>query len=107
DDVESVRATPADMLADLGFEVTEAASGGAALQLLRSGLAPDLLVTDHLMPGMTGTELARTVQSDRPETRILIISGYAEAVGVDADLARLNKPFRRDELEASVSDLLR
>ncbi|MFT4935530.1 MAG: signal transduction histidine kinase, partial [Pseudoalteromonas distincta] len=74
DDEELVRMTTADMLTDLGFEVIEANSGEEALRLLEEGLRPNLLVTDHLMPGVTGAELARKVQADWPGLPILIVS---------------------------------
>ena len=69
----------------------------------RAGI--DLLVTDHLMPGMTGTELARLVRSRQPATRTLVISGYADVDGVAPDLPRLTKPFRKDDLSAKLNEL--
>jgi PAS domain S-box-containing protein len=105
DDEDLVRMATADMLMDLGYEVIEAASGPEALHLIENGLAPDLVVTDHLMPGMSGADLARQVQSRSPEVPVLIISGYAEAEGLPADLARLTKPFRNAELAAKLADL--
>jgi PAS domain S-box-containing protein len=105
DDEELVRMSTADMLADLGFAVIEAGSAEEALRLLESGASADLLVTDHLMPGLNGTELARIVQSSRPELRILIVSGYAETEGVDPDLPRLTKPFRSADLAAKLSEM--
>jgi YesN/AraC family two-component response regulator len=65
----------------------------------------DVLVTDHLMPGMNGTDLARAVQSARPDVRVLLVSGYAENEGLDADLPRLTKPFRKDELASGLAHL--
>jgi PAS domain S-box-containing protein len=103
DDEELVRATTSYMLADLGYHVIEAASGEEALSLVEAGQTLDVLVTDHLMPGITGTELARLVKSMRPGVGILLISGYAEREGLDPDIPRLNKPFRKDELAASLS----
>lgn len=103
DDEELVRATTSYMLADLGYHVIEAASGEEALSLVEAGQTLDVLVTDHLMPGITGTELARLVKSMRPGIGILLISGYAEREGLDPDIPRLNKPFRKDELAASLS----
>lgn len=103
DDEELVRATTSYMLADLGYHVIEAASGEEALRLIEAGQPFDVLVTDHLMPGITGTELARVVKSLRPGIGILLISGYAEREGLDPDTPRLNKPFRKDELAASLS----
>ena len=105
DDEEFVRISTASMLSDLGFDVFEASSGEEALTILRGGQLVDLLVTDHLMPGMTGTELACIVRAERPEVQILIISGYAERQGLDPDVARLSKPFRNDELALSLANM--
>lgn len=105
DDEELVRLSTADMLFDLGYEVTEAASAEEALRLLGGGLVPSLMVTDHLMPGISGAELARLVRSQRPDLPVLIVSGYAEAGGVAPDLVRLAKPFRKAELAESLSSL--
>lgn len=106
DDEELVRMSTADMLVELGFEVVEASTAEEALLLLYNGLEPSLVVTDHLMPGMSGAQLARELKSERPELPVLIISGYAEAEGIDAGIARLTKPFRNAELAESVSALV-
>jgi CheY-like chemotaxis protein len=106
DDEEIVRASTADMLADLGYDVVEAASAEQAAQLLDEGLRPDLLVTDHLMPGRNGTDLARDVQARLPETRLLIVSGYAEAEGIAPDLPRLVKPFRQADLATAIAETI-
>ena len=100
DDEDLVRSSTAAMLTDLGFSVVEAVSAEQAVDLLDGGLAPDILVTDHLMPGMNGTDLARVVQEDRPGIYALIISGYAEVEGIAPDVPRLTKPFRQDQLAA-------
>jgi signal transduction histidine kinase len=105
DDEELVRTSTAEMLRELGYRVVEAASAEEALRLIGDGFRPDLVVTDHLMPGMDGTDLARCVLSERPEVRILIISGYAETEGIAPDLPRLTKPFRSDELRDSLARL--
>jgi signal transduction histidine kinase/CheY-like chemotaxis protein len=105
DDEELVRMSTADMLSDLGYAVVEASSGEEALRLLQVGKRFDLLVTDHLMPGLSGTELAREVRATTPEIPILLVSGYAEADDVDADLPRLAKPFRKNELKLSLAQL--
>jgi PAS domain S-box-containing protein len=103
DDEELVRASTADMLIELGHEVIEADSAEAALRMIGCGLKPDLLVTDHLMPGMTGTELARRLQSEQPQLAVLIVSGYADAEGIAPDLPRLTKPFGSADLAAAVA----
>lgn len=96
----------ADMLNDLGYAVVEVSSAEAAVKLIDEGQTVDILVTDHLMPGMTGTELARQIEVRRPDLPVLLVSGYAELEGVDADLPRLTKPFRKDELAATLESLL-
>lgn len=107
DDEELVRASTGDMLRDMGNEVIEADSAEAALQRMKDGLRPSLLVTDHLMPGMTGTELAKSVRELRGDMPIIIISGYAEMEGIQSDIPRLTKPFRHADLEASICALAR
>ena len=105
DDEELVRMSTADMLDDMGYAVVGAASAEEALQLLDDGLKPDLLLTDHLMPGMNGTDLARVVKSIHPAIQILIVSGYAEGEGIDVELPRLTKPFRSVDLTTMLSQL--
>jgi CheY-like chemotaxis protein len=103
DDESLVRASTADMLTDLGYRIVEACSAAEALELVAAGLSPDLLVTDHLMPGMSGAQLAQELSARLPRLRTLIVSGYAEAEGIDAATARLSKPFRNDELARSLA----
>jgi len=98
DDEDLVRGATAQMLQDLGYQVVEANSGEGALQMIRDGLRPDYLVSDHLMPGMTGTELARTVRTIAPEVGVLIVSGYADVESLSPELAHLSKPFRQADL---------
>jgi CheY-like chemotaxis protein len=105
DDEDLVRASTADMLISLGYRVGEAASGGAALMMLHAGAKPDVLITDHLMPGMTGVELVRKVREKHPDLPALIVSGYTEAEEIAPDLPRLIKPFRRGELAEKLGGL--
>lgn len=93
------------MLIDLGYAVLEAASAEEALRLVAKGEPFDLIITDHLMPGISGTALARQVRATRPGVPVLLVSGYAEREGVDPDLPRLTKPFRKDELAVSLAQL--
>jgi len=93
------------MLTELGFTVREADSAQAALRALDEGLKPDLLITDHLMPGLTGVELARAARARLPATKILIVSGFAETEGLDPALPRLTKPFVQSELAAALAEL--
>jgi PAS domain S-box-containing protein len=105
DDEDVVRMSTADMLTELGYEVFEAPSAEEAMRLFNSGIRFDVLITDHLMAGMTGVDLARAIRDRRPDTPVLIVSGYAEAEGVAPDLPRLTKPFRLPELAASIAQL--
>lgn len=105
EDEELVRLSTADMLSDLGFCVIEVSTAEEALDVVGNGVRLDLIVTDHLMPGMTGTELARLVRDQCPDLPVLIVSGYAEVDGIAPDLPRLTKPFRKDELAATVAAL--
>jgi PAS domain S-box-containing protein len=98
DDEAPVRETTRAMLEDLGYAVTEAGSAQDALRLLENGLNVDWIVTDHMMPGMTGADLARTVRQRRPHVRVLLISGYADLDDIAPDVPHLAKPFRQSEL---------
>lgn len=106
DDEDLVRMSTSDMLSDFGFQVIEVGSGEEALTLLRSGTMPDILVTDHLMPGISGTELAHEAQGMIPQLPVLVVSGYADVEGIAPDLPRLTKPFRSSELSQSINALL-
>lgn len=103
DDEPLVRASTAACLAELGYGVMEADSAEAALALMDTGLRPDVLVTDHLMPGLSGVELARRVRARQPAAAVLIVSGFAEVEDLAPDLPRLVKPFRHDDLAAALA----
>lgn len=105
DDEPLIRMSTADMLSDLGYLVTEASSGEAALEIIENGFCPDILITDHLMPGITGTELALRMREESPTTLILIISGYADVGGIAPDMPRLAKPFRESDLTGMLEEL--
>lgn len=73
---------------------------------MAEGLRPDLVVTDHLMPGLSGLDLARDLRSRHPDLPVLIVSGYAEMDGIAPGFQRLTKPFRSAELAASLAALV-
>jgi PAS domain S-box-containing protein len=104
DDDVPVRATTAEMLGDLGFAVIATGSAEEALSVL-GDRRPDYLVTDHIMPGMNGADLARAALRMHPALPVLVVSGYAELDGIPPDLPRLAKPFRVDELAACMTAL--
>jgi PAS domain S-box-containing protein len=102
DDEELVRASTAGMLADLGYRVVEADNGEAAMALVAEGLRPDLLVTDQLMPGLSGTDLAMRLRERFTELPVLIVSGYADLDSLSPAFPHLSKPFRHAELAAAL-----
>ena len=107
DDEDVVRLATAEMLEDIGYKVIQADSGAAALAILRSGQAIDLIVTDYLMPGMNGVEVIRNARNITPSALALIISGYSTiAEGPGADLPRLAKPYRQADLASRVAEIL-
>ena len=104
DDEELVRASTKEMLDDLGYGVVEATSGKEAMERLAEQ-SFDYVVTDHLMPGISGMDLARAIAERHPGTAVLIVSGYADIDEVSLDVARLSKPFRQDELAEKLREL--
>jgi CheY-like chemotaxis protein len=105
DDEACIRVSTSDMLNALGFAVREASSAESALAAIDGGLLPELLITDHLMPGMTGVQLARLVRERRPNIKTLIVSGFADVDGIDPSFPRLTKPFMQSELEVAIANL--
>ncbi|AKC87035.1 response regulator [Pseudoxanthomonas suwonensis] len=101
DDEPGVRMCTADVLTDMGYEVVEANSAEDALRTLEQGVVPALLVTDHLMPGMSGSELAREVRGRHPQAAVIVVSGYT-SVELDPGLVLLGKPFRLKDLRDCV-----
>ncbi len=92
-----------------GYSVLEAASGLDAIELGSRHRGPlDLLLTDVVMPGMSGTELAGHLGRERPDLRILYTSGYTDdaVLGAVAESPFLPKPFTPDELLRAVRDVL-
>jgi signal transduction histidine kinase len=106
DDPEVAQGTAA-MLEDLGHATTVVGSGESALQFMRADGDVDLVITDHAMPGMTGTVLARHIRRRWPDLPIVIATGYAELPADGAtELPRLMKPYRQPDLIALLASLL-
>ena len=107
DDDLLIAGSTVDLLEDLGHEVIEVHSAIEALRLLENGLAADLLITDHAMPGMTGIELVREVRRQYPQLPILLATGFAELeAGKMVDVARLPKPYTQAQLATEIARLL-
>ena len=102
DDDHLVLFNTAEMLRDLGHAVWEASSGQAALDLLAKHPA-DLVITDQVMPKMTGAQLIDRIRQDHPAMPVILATGYAEApADLDPAIVRLRKPFTQNELRALI-----
>jgi CheY-like chemotaxis protein/two-component sensor histidine kinase len=107
DDDPLIAMSTVEMLEDLGHRVIGANSGQHALDILKSDQPLDLMVTDHMMPGMTGLELAAASREVRPSLPVLLATGYAELPeGTQLDLPRLAKPYHQDQLRDQLDQLL-
>jgi len=112
EDQEGVRALARDVLKNAGYQVLEAANGSDALLVSETHAGPiHLILTDVIMPGMDGLELARRLQPLRPEAKVLFTSGYTGDVidhrGLrDPGVASLQKPFTPASLIGKVRETL-
>ena len=107
DDDPLIAMSTMEMLEDLGHKVIGANSGLHALDIIRSEQPIDLMMTDHVMPGMTGIELAAASREVRPSLPILLATGYADLPeGAQLDLPRLAKPYHQDQLRDRLDQLL-
>jgi DNA-binding NtrC family response regulator len=112
EDEEMVRALIRTILQRKGYRVIEAREGQEALKILdRLRETVALLITDTVMPGMNGLDLAREITRQRPETKVLFMSGYTDHALLDQGLlltARqfLQKPFTPDVLAGKVREML-
>jgi len=111
EDEDAVRLFGARALRNKGYTVIEARSGEQATELLRGPEPIDLLISDVVMPGMDGVTLAGLVRTERPQVRVILISGYSEdvardGIGPDAGFAFLPKPFSLAQLAGAVKRAL-
>lgn len=107
EDEEGIRNMTRTYLENLGYKVLEAGSGPQALNISREYRdAIDLLVSDILMPGMRGDELARRLHNERPAIDTIFISGYANAHELNTSAPVLEKPFAFPELGSKVREIL-
>jgi two-component system cell cycle sensor histidine kinase/response regulator CckA len=111
EDERTLRKLTRKMLTEIGLTVLEAESGFQATEIAKRTETPiDLLLTDIVMPGMSGWALAETLSSLRPEMRVLYMSGYPDGVVArhgltEAGITILHKPFTREELTRRVEDV--
>jgi len=99
DDDPQVLAPVAEMVRALGHEPVEAASGLDALRRIEEDPSISLVLTDHAMPEMTGSQFAEIVRTRRPGLRIVLMTGYAEEIPQSGTIrAVIRKPFTADML---------
>jgi signal transduction histidine kinase len=107
DDDFLVAAGTAAMLEDQGYRVLQANSAAAGLDVIRSEPAVGLVITDHAMPDMNGSQFARRVRDLRPGLPIILATGYSNLLPADdLQLPRLAKPYGVEELMRLMSSLL-
>jgi CheY-like chemotaxis protein len=108
EDDDFVRGSMVESLEALGHQVAQAADGEAGLRELKRA-RPDLMITDYLMPGITGAELVQRARLDFPGLPMIIATGYADMKAIEqviGDDTVLRKPFQLSELAACVERAL-
>ena len=112
EDDEAVRATTAEMLAELGYSVLRARNADSALVIIESGVAIDLLFTDIVMPGsLRAPELARKAQQKIPGLAVLFTTGYADNAAlhnghIENGINLITKPYAREQLARKLRQVL-
>ena len=113
EDDAPVRALIERMLLNEGYRVLSASDAGAALAIWReASFRIDMLLTDMVMPGLRGNDLASQLRRDRPSLRVLFMSGYTDglmlpALGRENGSAFVQKPVTAGQLTRGIDDLLR
>ena len=108
EDDDFVRESMVESLEALGHTVAQAAEGEAGLRELQR-VQPDLIITDYLMPGMTGAELVQRARAALPGVPVIIATGYADMRAIEQVIGNdmlLRKPFQLAELAAAVEKAL-
>jgi PAS domain S-box-containing protein len=111
EDEPEVRQMTERILSKAAYEVLSASGGAEALELNAIG-GIDLLLTDLIMPGMLGTELVDRLRADRPNLKVVFMSGYSHAmlahqtISQSPDSAFIEKPFTADDLQRAIRELL-
>jgi CheY-like chemotaxis protein len=98
------------LIAPAGYEITVATDALMAVTQVAAGAHPDLLITDVVMPAMTGPELASALRTHHPDLPVLFMSGYTAAslgpqLNLDANSMLIEKPFTRSILLSAIKTL--
>jgi signal transduction histidine kinase/CheY-like chemotaxis protein/HAMP domain-containing protein len=103
EDDADVRAVLRGQLVELGFSVLEASSGDEAVELIGEIDGLCLVVSDVMMPGISGIELARRIRAGHPAIRVVLASGFSFDTSADhADLVIIRKPWEKSDLVAAI-----
>ncbi len=110
EDDDEVASLVTEMLRQIGFDVTRAASAAGGLGALANGRKIDIVFSDIMMPGeMNGVDLAREILNRRPDLPVLLTSGFAEAsrrAVEDVGVHVLPKPYRLEDLECAIRETM-
>jgi len=112
EDEEMLRDLVTKIIQKLGYTVTAVSDGEQALKkVVEEGFEPDLVISDVVMPGITGKELADTLCRNHPERKVLLMSGYTESIIahhgiIDTSVQFIQKPFTRAEMAEKIQELL-
>lgn len=110
EDEDSIRMLVQYSLESRGYRVLVAGDGAKALQLAEDyAHSIDILITDLLLPGLGGTQLAQKIHATRPSTKILLMSGNAEPLPEieNGSMQMLPKPFSQSQLLDTVKSILK
>ena len=113
EDEQPLRELAKLIVEDLGYEATVAANGGEALILVEEkGLKPDIILTDVVMPGMSGRVLVERLRKTVPNVKVIYMSGYTDDAVVrhgvlESEINFLQKPFTVSALAAKLKSTLK
>jgi signal transduction histidine kinase/ActR/RegA family two-component response regulator len=111
EDDATVRLLITSVLEELGYKYLQAPDAAAALAMLQTRVAIDLLITDVGLPIMNGRQLAEIARQSQPKLKVLFVTGYAETAAVrggflDAGMDMLTKPFALDDLGSKIRSMI-
>ena len=111
EDETAVRDLVVDVLEELGYRAIQAVDGPSGLKILQSKMRIDLLVTDIGLPGLNGRQVADAARQQRPELKVLFMTGYAENATIangflEPGMAMITKPFAIEALATRVRDMI-
>ena len=112
EDEPVVRALIVDVLHELGYRALEAEDGPSGLAILQSRTRVDLLVTDIGLPGLNGRQLADAARVQRPQLKVLFMTGYAENAAfangfLEHGMEMITKPFAMERLASKLREMVR